>query len=78
MYPVLQGGSVPPASNSRMPPLPHEPGFYNDRGATVDIPLDSTKVLVFPLSGNTTCYYIYKLCSVPQREKIILYLALSL
>ncbi|KAK8453810.1 hypothetical protein SEVIR_5G344500v4 [Setaria viridis] len=38
------GGSVPPASNSRMPPLPHEPaGFYNDRGATVDIPLDSTK-----------------------------------
>ncbi|CAO1946202.1 unnamed protein product [Urochloa humidicola] len=37
------GGSVPPASNSRMPPLPHEPaGFYNDRGATVDIPLDSS------------------------------------
>ncbi|KAF8663902.1 hypothetical protein HU200_055241 [Digitaria exilis] len=29
-----------------MPPLPHEPaGFYNDRGATVDIPLDSTKDL---------------------------------
>ncbi|CAO2197387.1 unnamed protein product [Urochloa humidicola] len=40
---TLGGGSVPPASNSRMPPLPHEPaGFYNDRGATVDIPLDSS------------------------------------
>ncbi|CAD6236511.1 unnamed protein product [Miscanthus lutarioriparius] len=40
------GGSVTPASNSRMPPLPHEPaGFYNDRDATVDIPLDSTKDL---------------------------------
>ncbi|XP_020405322.1 secretory carrier-associated membrane protein 2 isoform X1 [Zea mays] len=40
------GGSVPPASNSRMSALPHEPaGFYNDRGATVDIPLDSTKDL---------------------------------
>jgi hypothetical protein len=48
---VPQGGSVPPASNSRMPPLPHEPaGFYNDRGATVDIPLDSSKVHVFPLA----------------------------
>ncbi|KAL6845259.1 hypothetical protein ACP4OV_024754 [Aristida adscensionis] len=36
------GGRVPPASNSRMSPLPHEPaGFYNDRDATVDIPLDS-------------------------------------
>jgi hypothetical protein len=47
----LQGGSVPPASNSRMPPLPHEPaGFYNDRGATVDIPLDSNKVHVLPLT----------------------------
>lgn len=51
MHPILQGGSVPPASNSRMPPLPHEPaGFYNDRGATVDIPLDSTKVHDLPLS----------------------------
>lgn len=51
IYHVLQGGSVPPASNSRMPPLPHEPaGFYNDRGATVDIPLDSTKVPEFPLN----------------------------
>ncbi|VAH64769.1 unnamed protein product [Triticum turgidum subsp. durum] len=45
MYDVLQGGGVPPASNSRMPPLPHEPaGFYNDR-ATVDIPLGSSKEL---------------------------------
>ncbi|VAH20862.1 unnamed protein product [Triticum turgidum subsp. durum] len=33
------GGSVPPASNSRLSPLSHEPaGFYN-----VDIPMDSTK-----------------------------------
>lgn len=40
------GGGVPPASNSRMPPLPHEPaGFYNDHAATVDIPLGSTKDL---------------------------------
>ncbi|VAH80303.1 unnamed protein product [Triticum turgidum subsp. durum] len=46
MYDVLQGGGVPPASNSRMPPLPHEPaGFYNDRAATVDIPLGSSKEL---------------------------------
>ncbi|KAM3351883.1 hypothetical protein ACQJBY_023636 [Aegilops geniculata] len=45
MYDALQGGGVPPASNSRMPPLPHEPaGFYNDR-ATVDIPLGSSKEL---------------------------------
>nr|CAD1841194.1 unnamed protein product [Ananas comosus var. bracteatus] len=37
-------GSVPPASNSRLSPLPPEPAdFYNDRGATIDIPLDSTK-----------------------------------
>ncbi|KAI0497762.1 hypothetical protein KFK09_020997 [Dendrobium nobile] len=34
-------GSVPPASNSRLSPLPPEPAdFYNDRTATVDIPLD--------------------------------------
>ncbi|CAL5095684.1 unnamed protein product [Urochloa decumbens] len=33
------GGSVPPATNSRLSPLSHEPAdFYN-----VDIPLDSTK-----------------------------------
>ncbi|KAG1368174.1 Secretory carrier-associated membrane protein 1 [Cocos nucifera] len=39
-------GSVPPASNSRLSPLPPEPAdFYSDRSATVDIPLDtSTKV----------------------------------
>lgn len=38
-------GSVPPASNSRLSPLPPEPAdFYNDRNATVDIPLDSEKV----------------------------------
>ncbi|WOL04867.1 hypothetical protein Cni_G13589 [Canna indica] len=39
-------GSVPPASNSRLSPLPPEPAdFYNDRSATVDIPLDSEKDL---------------------------------
>lgn len=39
-------GSVPPASNSRLSPLPPEPAdFYNDRGATIDIPLDSSKDL---------------------------------
>ncbi|KAG0469713.1 hypothetical protein HPP92_015798 [Vanilla planifolia] len=41
--PFSNTSGVPPASNSRLSPLPHEPaGFYNDRGATVDIPLDST------------------------------------
>jgi hypothetical protein len=50
MHRILQGGNVPPASNSRMPPLSHEPaGFYNDHSATVDIPLESTKVHVLPL-----------------------------
>ncbi|KAF5205098.1 Secretory carrier-associated membrane protein, partial [Thalictrum thalictroides] len=39
-------GSVPPATNSRLSPLPHEPaGFNYDRGATIDIPLDSAKDL---------------------------------
>lgn len=39
-------GSVPAASNSRLSPLPHEPaGFNYDRGATIDIPLDSAKDL---------------------------------
>lgn len=49
-------GSVAPA-NSGLSPLPHEPADY-DRGATVDIPLDSGKVhdllsfliqLIFPV-----------------------------
>ncbi|KAJ0081230.1 hypothetical protein Patl1_10847 [Pistacia atlantica] len=35
-------GSVPPASNSRLSPLPPEPiGFNYDRDAPIDIPLDS-------------------------------------
>ncbi|MQM03533.1 hypothetical protein Taro_036318 [Colocasia esculenta] len=39
-------GSIPPASNSRLSPLPPERGdFYNDRGATTDIPLDNAKDL---------------------------------
>ncbi|MBA0575140.1 hypothetical protein Golob_024607, partial [Gossypium lobatum] len=34
--------SVPPASNSRLSPLPPEPaGFSYEREATVDIPLDT-------------------------------------
>ena len=62
MYDVLQGGGVPPASNSRMPPLPHEPaGFYNDRAATVDIPLGSSKVPVLQLSMSIL-YLLSKMC----------------
>ncbi|KAJ0017181.1 hypothetical protein Pint_10706 [Pistacia integerrima] len=35
-------GSVPPAANSRLSPLPPEPvGFNYDRDAPIDIPLDS-------------------------------------
>ncbi|XP_057962046.1 secretory carrier-associated membrane protein 5 isoform X2 [Malania oleifera] len=35
-------GSVPSAANSRLAPLPHEPAdFAYDRGATIDIPLDT-------------------------------------
>ncbi|MFS7905292.1 hypothetical protein Hanom_Chr01g00045981 [Helianthus anomalus] len=33
--------SVPSAANSRPSPLPHEPADFYDRGAPVDIPLDS-------------------------------------
>ncbi|XP_020599602.1 secretory carrier-associated membrane protein 2-like [Phalaenopsis equestris] len=40
--PFANTSAVPPAANSRLSPLPHEPaGFFNVRGATVDIPLDS-------------------------------------
>ncbi|XP_020582165.1 secretory carrier-associated membrane protein 2-like [Phalaenopsis equestris] len=43
---VTNPGSVPPVSNSRLSPLPPEPAdFYNDRTATVDIPLDVSKDL---------------------------------
>ncbi|KAK4858008.1 hypothetical protein QYF36_009577 [Acer negundo] len=39
-------GSVPPATNSRLSPLPHEPaGFGYDRDAPIDIPLDSASDL---------------------------------
>ncbi|XP_021902348.1 secretory carrier-associated membrane protein 3 [Carica papaya] len=35
-------GSVPPASNSRLSPLPSEPAGYGyDHGTTIDIPLDT-------------------------------------
>lgn len=44
--PFANASTVPPAYNSRLSPLPSEPvGFFNDRGATIDIPLDSTKDL---------------------------------
>eukprot|EP00252_Welwitschia_mirabilis_P006288 TRINITY_DN1713_c0_g1_i1.p1 TRINITY_DN1713_c0_g1~~TRINITY_DN1713_c0_g1_i1.p1 ORF type:complete len:309 (-),score=44.96 TRINITY_DN1713_c0_g1_i1:370-1296(-) len=37
-------GSVPSATNSRLSPLPHEPAdFYDRGGATVDIPLGTSK-----------------------------------
>ncbi|KAK1325164.1 putative secretory carrier-associated membrane protein 1 [Acorus calamus] len=36
-------GSVPPATNSRLSPLPPEPADFYDRGATIDIPLDNAK-----------------------------------
>ncbi|PKA62780.1 Secretory carrier-associated membrane protein 3 [Apostasia shenzhenica] len=40
--PFANTSGVPPA-NSRLSPLPHEPaGFFNDHGATIGIPLDST------------------------------------
>ncbi|XP_038883572.1 secretory carrier-associated membrane protein 3-like [Benincasa hispida] len=40
--PFANAGSVPPATNSRLSPLPPEPVDFNyGRGATVDIPLDS-------------------------------------
>ncbi|RVW46373.1 hypothetical protein CK203_081728 [Vitis vinifera] len=39
---TVNPGSVPPAANSRLSPLPPEPAGY--RGATVDIPLDGAKV----------------------------------
>ncbi|KAJ8426556.1 hypothetical protein Cgig2_017072 [Carnegiea gigantea] len=37
-------GSIAPASNSRLSPLPPEPADFYNPTATVDIPLDSTKV----------------------------------
>ncbi|XP_074566263.1 secretory carrier-associated membrane protein 3-like [Curcuma longa] len=45
--PFSNSASVPPALNSRLSPLPPEPAdFYNDRlGATIDIPMDTTKDL---------------------------------
>ncbi|CAO2823798.1 unnamed protein product [Amaranthus hypochondriacus] len=38
-------GSVPPAANSRLSPLPPEPADFYNPTATVDIPLDSGKDL---------------------------------
>lgn len=44
--PFANPGTVPSAPNSRLSPLPPEPVDFNyDRGATVDIPLDSAKDL---------------------------------
>jgi hypothetical protein len=56
---ILQGGSVPPASNSRLSPLSHEPaGFYN-----VDIPMDSTKVLSFYKFLFTPVFTLFSCCN---------------
>ncbi|KAM3285176.1 hypothetical protein CQW23_04529 [Capsicum baccatum] len=38
-------GSVPPATNSRLSPLPPEPADFYDRNASIDIPLDSASDL---------------------------------
>ncbi|KAL3640029.1 hypothetical protein CASFOL_014997 [Castilleja foliolosa] len=38
----LSNTGTVPSANSRLSPLPHEPADY-DRGATVDIPLDSAQ-----------------------------------
>ncbi|XP_042428711.1 secretory carrier-associated membrane protein 2-like [Zingiber officinale] len=44
--PFANPPSIPPVSNSRLSPLPSKPaGFYNDYGATIDIPLDSLNAL---------------------------------
>lgn len=37
--------SVPPATNSRLLPLPHEPADFYGGDAPIDIPLDSAAVL---------------------------------
>ncbi|KAK9267414.1 hypothetical protein L1049_009840 [Liquidambar formosana] len=39
--PFANPGSAPSATNSRLSPLPPEPADFYDRGATVDIPLDT-------------------------------------
>ncbi|KAL8107897.1 secretory carrier-associated membrane protein 3-like [Apium graveolens] len=39
--PFSNAGRAPPAANSRLKPLPHEPTDFYDRDASVDIPLDS-------------------------------------
>ncbi|KAF8411208.1 hypothetical protein HHK36_003752 [Tetracentron sinense] len=44
--PFANPGSVPPAANSRLSPLPPDPADFNyDPGATIDIPLDRAKDL---------------------------------
>ncbi|KAF8370163.1 hypothetical protein HHK36_031794 [Tetracentron sinense] len=44
--PFANPGSVPPAANSRLSPLPPDPADFNyDPGATIDIPLDRAKVV---------------------------------
>lgn len=42
---TFQSGSVPPATNSRLSPLPPEPADFYDRNASIDIPLDSASVV---------------------------------
>ena len=72
-----------------MPPLPHElAGFYNDRGATVDIPLDSTKVtdlhyffiaMIFHFSlrfgADSHCFYIVLFARALRNNRLPFYFA---
>lgn len=58
-------GRAPPAANSRLKPLPHEPTDFYDRDASVDIPLDSAAVSVWILVNASktlfcsTSYYYF-------------------
>ncbi|KAL1834242.1 hypothetical protein ACET3Z_003893 [Daucus carota] len=43
--PFSNPGRAPPAANTRLKPLPHEPTDFYDRNTSVDIPLDSASDL---------------------------------
>ena len=49
-------------ANSKLTPLPHEPAGFYDRGATVDIPLNSASVIESintELPGVIVSYSLY-------------------
>ena len=50
-------GRAPPAANTRLKPLPHEPTDFYDRNASVDIPLDSASVSVWKLVNVSNTYF---------------------